>query len=454
MNDHNEQKMLALEGTLGRIDRRLTAGTVNTGESTRLAADIDALEQQLAKAEKPLKPEEATSLACPLTGDLMAGFRLLDADLAASGDGLWFGPGSMQQLLHGLSGKTSGPEQSLEQIVVKLEEEQSKAKQLARMRRMRTQLEAARERLAHGGSAVDSNLVEITREVETLKQQAADLDGTPPTTGTPNITPHPGALVSLIREDEKPCYLYAHAGSKTWMGRGSKCHVQIKDSKVSRLHCVIISAGNNWYMADLDSRNGTYVNGQRITEPVRLSHGDSICLGRAATMEFSMISIAVNEENFYTLALRRLTGEATEDEREELGEMIAEKPELRAEFDLLQHGAQVARAALPLADAVNAPAISLPDGASDRLQNKVTETFRMRRKDLALPVPASDAHLSPSSGRALTTVRVTDEVEMEIDLNPGIHRGGIFVRRDQLTTLLRQESAGELLTQAIEQAQA
>jgi hypothetical protein len=296
--------------------------------------------------------------------------------------------------------------------------------------------------------------VEITREVEVLKQQAADLDGPPPATGLPNITPHPGALVSLIREDEKPCYLYAHAGSKTWMGRSSKCHVQIKETKISRLHCVIISAGNNWYLADLDSRNGTYINGQRITEPVRLSHGDSICLGRAATMEFSMISIAVNEENFYTLALRRLTGEATQEEREELDEMLTEKPELRAEFDLLQHGSQVARAALPLADAINAPAITLPEEASDRLQNKVTETFRMRREDLALPVPASDAHLSPTSGRALTTVRVTDEVEMEVDLNPGIHRGGIFVRRDQLTALLGKESAGELLAQAIEKAKA
>ncbi|MDP6034416.1 MAG: hypothetical protein QGG55_00080, partial [Verrucomicrobiota bacterium] len=98
--------------------------------------------------------------------------------------------------------------------------------------------------------------------------------------------------------------------------------------------------------------------------------------------------------------------------------------------------------------------ITLPEEASDRLQNKVTETFRMRREDLALPVPASDAHLSPTSGRALTTVRVTDEVEMEVDLNPGIHRGGIFVRRDQLTALLGKESAGELLAQAIEKAKA
>jgi hypothetical protein len=452
MNHINEQKMLALEGTLGRIDRRLTTSTVDNDESTRLATDLDALEQQLAKAENSLKPEEPAALTCPATGDLMSGFRLLDTDLAASSDGLWFGPGSMQRLLHGLSEGTG--EQSLEQIIVKLEEEQSKARELSRIRQLRSLLNKAREKLAKGGSAVDSNLVEITREVETLKKQAAEIDGPPPSTGMPNITPHPGALVSLIREDEKPCYLYAHAGSKTWMGRSSKCHVQIKETKISRLHCVIISAGNNWYLADLDSRNGTYVNGQRITEPVRLSHGDSICLGRAATMEFSMISIAVNEENFYTLALRRLTGEATQEEREELDEMLDEKPELRAEFDLLQHGSQVARAALPLADAINAPAITRPEGASDRLQNKVTETFRIRREDLALPVPASDAHLSPTSGRALTTVRVTDEVEMEVDLTPGIHRGGIFVRRDQLTALLGKESAGELLAQAIEKAKA
>ncbi|MDP6035799.1 MAG: hypothetical protein QGG55_07110, partial [Verrucomicrobiota bacterium] len=101
MNHINEQKMLALEGTLGRIDRRLTTSTVDNDESTRLATDLDALEQQLAKAENSLKPEEPAALTCPATGDLMSGFRLLDTDLAASSDGLWFGPGSMQRLLHG-----------------------------------------------------------------------------------------------------------------------------------------------------------------------------------------------------------------------------------------------------------------------------------------------------------------------------------------------------------------
>lgn len=452
MTDHNEQKMLALEGTLGRIDRRLTAGTVDTDEYTRLGADLDALEKQLEKTEKLLNSEATTPLSCPVTGDPMAGFQLLDADLAASGDGLWFGPGSLQRLLHGA--QAEAPERSLEQIIFELEEQQQQAKQLARVRQMRAKLKAARERLDRGGSAVDPHLSEITREVDALKWQAAQLDGPPLATGTPNLTPHPGALVSLIRQDEKPCYLYAHAGSKTWLGRGSKCHVRIQDSKISRLHCVIISAGNNWYLADLDSRNGTYVNGQRLTAPVRLSHGDSICLGRAATMDFSMISIAVNEENFYTLALRRITGEATDDEREELDEMLAEKPELRAEYDLLRHGAEVARAALPLAEAIDAPATPLPAGAEERLHDKVKETFRMRREDFVQPIPGSGAHLSPRSGRALTPVCVAEGVEMEIDLNPGIHRGGIFVRRDQLTALLRQKSATELLTQAIAQAKA
>ena len=51
---------------------------------------------------------------------------------------------------------------------------------------------------------------------------------------------------------------------------------------VSRLHTVILREGNQVYIMDLGSANGTYLNGKRLKTNVRqtLKHGDMISLGK------------------------------------------------------------------------------------------------------------------------------------------------------------------------------
>ncbi len=61
------------------------------------------------------------------------------------------------------------------------------------------------------------------------------------------------------------------------------------DKQVSRRHCMIARRGIAWYVADLESTNGTYVNGERITGDARLANNDTISLGRkAAAYQFRM----------------------------------------------------------------------------------------------------------------------------------------------------------------------
>jgi serine protease Do len=53
-----------------------------------------------------------------------------------------------------------------------------------------------------------------------------------------------------------------------------------QDDLVSRLHCKITVQNNDqFYLTDLDSRNGTFVNRQRIVSPIRLYAGDTVQLG-------------------------------------------------------------------------------------------------------------------------------------------------------------------------------
>lgn len=66
---------------------------------------------------------------------------------------------------------------------------------------------------------------------------------------------------------------------KVSFGRDEKCTVQIRDTMSSREHCVIEkSGGAEWRLVDLDSRNGTRVNGQGVKEHL-LSHGDEVAIG-------------------------------------------------------------------------------------------------------------------------------------------------------------------------------
>lgn len=51
------------------------------------------------------------------------------------------------------------------------------------------------------------------------------------------------------------------------------------DRKVSRVHAVLELIAARWFIRDLGSRNGTYVNGERILVERPLRHGDEIRVG-------------------------------------------------------------------------------------------------------------------------------------------------------------------------------
>jgi signal transduction histidine kinase len=62
------------------------------------------------------------------------------------------------------------------------------------------------------------------------------------------------------------------------IGRGS-AQIPLTDQTVSRRHAELRASDHGWTLADLNSANGTYVNGVRIAKPVRLKHGDQIRVG-------------------------------------------------------------------------------------------------------------------------------------------------------------------------------
>jgi diguanylate cyclase (GGDEF)-like protein len=81
----------------------------------------------------------------------------------------------------------------------------------------------------------------------------------------------------------------------TTVGRGADADLRLTDDGISRLHCRIRAIGDTLSVEDLDSRNGTYCNGRRITER-SLSDGDKIQVGRTTILKFTYHDLL--EESF------------------------------------------------------------------------------------------------------------------------------------------------------------
>ena len=71
------------------------------------------------------------------------------------------------------------------------------------------------------------------------------------------------------------------AGEQISLGRLSTNTVVLADTLASRNHCRIESVGGAYRLVDLQSRNGTLLNGHKVTEGVKLTSGDIIKIGSA-----------------------------------------------------------------------------------------------------------------------------------------------------------------------------
>jgi pSer/pThr/pTyr-binding forkhead associated (FHA) protein len=66
------------------------------------------------------------------------------------------------------------------------------------------------------------------------------------------------------------------------IGRGEDCHMRPKSEAVSRRHCAIVVKDGRVLIRDFGSKNGTYVNGQRVDGEAVLSAGDKLQIGPLA----------------------------------------------------------------------------------------------------------------------------------------------------------------------------
>ena len=82
-------------------------------------------------------------------------------------------------------------------------------------------------------------------------------------------------------------------GEPLSIGRSREADIPLLDDKVSRVHCGICLSDGEFYLKDLKARNGTFVNGQRVEDTIKLKPGDRIQVGST----IFVMEVASNEEN-------------------------------------------------------------------------------------------------------------------------------------------------------------
>jgi hypothetical protein len=113
---------------------------------------------------------------------------------------------------------------------------------------------------------------------EALFEVGREPDDTNLTTAIPRLTAAPSLGRIQVREGKAPSYDFELKHKITVIGRGTDTDIRLTDHAVSRRHAEIRIANGATMLNDLQSTNGTTVNGVTVTTTA-LSDGDEIRIG-------------------------------------------------------------------------------------------------------------------------------------------------------------------------------
>jgi DNA-binding NtrC family response regulator/pSer/pThr/pTyr-binding forkhead associated (FHA) protein len=135
-------------------------------------------------------------------------------------------------------------------------------------------------------------------------------------------------MANLLAVKGPLCGTRYSLGNKTTMGRSCECSIDLMDHEVSRIHAEIVSHRQGFILRDLNSKNGTYVNGQKVAEHVLLRN-DEIHVGTAVFIfdpDFDLQNARYSSESVYvsppldeTIEMKRESGMDTEPPMDDKG---------------------------------------------------------------------------------------------------------------------------------------
>ena len=127
-------------------------------------------------------------------------------------------------------------------------------------------------------------------EKDSNEKTEVDAGSIGPEDRTVMVTPEGATATGSRAQKMKPPYLVIvdgpfratrfplHEGKNT-IGRLPTSTVVLEDQSVSRQHSVLTHSPEGWILQDLQSKNGSYVNGTQIADPVTIGHKDLLRFG-------------------------------------------------------------------------------------------------------------------------------------------------------------------------------
>lgn len=127
--------------------------------------------------------------------------------------------------------------------------------------------------------------IQLKTELSGGAMAIMDLDPTykPAAGGAQALPVSPFSLI--MRQGPQPGQAFSLAGNAMTIGRTANNPIHISEAAISKQHARITMQGNQLFIQDLGSSNGTFVNGQRITGPVAFVPGDIIQVGTSVILE-------------------------------------------------------------------------------------------------------------------------------------------------------------------------
>jgi pSer/pThr/pTyr-binding forkhead associated (FHA) protein len=215
-------------------------------------------------------------------------------------------------------------------------------------------------------------------------------------------------LVGVLPSGDKIEYsLNRH---ETEIGKAAHNHIVLTDPTVSNTHAIILNRDGGYSIVDLGSRNGTFLNGERLTTHARtLKHGDTIQMGQTV---WTFRNALETPENVTAI----LSPQALEEVRRRAGfgnsgnqPMEAGAPTPPA-FPLANQAVNVATppqdaSAPPIPGGVLvAPLAATPDDGSEKKKKKKTKENQERERVKAAYIRAIGGILATVMSAVLTVV--------------------------------------------------
>jgi hypothetical protein len=88
----------------------------------------------------------------------------------------------------------------------------------------------------------------------------------------------PAAVVVHEPEGDKPRTV--RLSGQVDIGRTDGCAIRLQDTYVSQMHARLAGKDGAWYVEDLGSTNGTYLNDRKVVAPVKVHTGDVVRVGK------------------------------------------------------------------------------------------------------------------------------------------------------------------------------